>query len=347
MGAKTAPYTNRGEDPGSLLQKLATGPLHPVYLLFGEEGYLVDRAVKTVLGRIGGSGPGVRLRAGDDRLVDRLEQTLRTSPLFGGPPCAVVTDVESLSDAAQEEILALLLRDLGGHLLLVGATPDMRRRLYARCVREGWAFGFRRLPLVRIPAWLREEAAQRGHVLAAVAVERLTELVGTDLRAAAAEIEKISLYVGAGQPIGLDAVAAVVGAMRARSVLELAILIERRDLGPALALVRRLLDQGEPPVALAAFLASQLRRMLIVKSLASGPTAPAEIPARLGVPPWVADRIVSGARRYEAGTLERALAQVAALDFALKSSRLQPAVLFDSCLLELASGASPTQRVWN
>jgi len=337
MGPKTASYASRGEDPGSLLQKLASGPLLPVYLLFGEEGYLVERAAKTVLGRIGGSGPGVRLRAGEERLVDRLEQTLRTSPLFGGPPCAVVTDVESLSEAAQEEILALLLRDLGGHLLLVGASPDMRRRLYARCVREGWAFGFRRLPLARIPAWLREEAAQRGHVLAAGAVERLTELVGSDLRTAAAEIEKISLYVGAGQAIGVDAVAAVVGAMRARSVLELAILIERRDLGPALALVRRLLGQGEPPVALAAFLAAQIRRMLIVKSLASGPTAPAEIPARLGVPPWVADRIVSGARRYEAGTLGRALAQVAALDLALKSSRLPPAILIEACLLELAT----------
>jgi DNA polymerase-3 subunit delta len=344
MGAKTAPYANRGEDPGILLQKLASGPLLPVYLLFGEEGYLVERAVKTVLGRMGGTAPGVRLRAGDDRLVDRLEQTLRMSPLFGGQPCAMVTEVESLSDAAQEEILALLLRDLGGHLLLVGATPDMRRRLYSRCMREGWAFGFRRLPLARIPAWLREEAAQRGHVLAAGAVERLTELVGSDLRTAAAEIEKISLYVGAGQPIGLDAVAAVVGAMRARSVLELATLIERRDLGPALALVRRLLGQGEPPVALAAFLAAQVRRMLIVKSLASGPTAPAEIAGRLGVQPWLADRIMSGARRYEAVTLERALAQLAALDFALKSSRLPAVLLFESCLLELASGASPTQR---
>ena len=337
MGPKTSSYTNRGEDPGFLLQKLASDPLLPVYLLFGEEGYLVERAVKTVLGRIGGSGPGVRLRAGEERLVERLEQTLRTSPLFGGSPCAVVKDVESLSEAAQEEILALLLRDVGGHLLLVGATPDMRRRIYARCVREGWAFGFPRLPLARIPAWLREEAAQRGHVLAPGAVERLTELVGTDLRTAAAEIEKISLYVGAGQPIDPDAVAAVVGGMRARSVFELAILIERRDLGPALALVRRLLGQGEPPVALAAFLAGQIRRMLIVKSLASGPTAPAEIPARLGVPPWVADRIVSGARRYEAGTLGRALAQVAALDLALKSSRLPPAILIEACLLELAA----------
>jgi len=276
--------------------------------------------------------------AGDDRLVACVEQALRTKPLFGGRPCAVVKDVDSLPDAAQERILGLLPRgDPDGHLVLVGTSPDLRRRLYATCVRESWAFRFPRLPIARIPAWLRQEATERGHVFAAGAVEQLTELVGNDLRMAAAEIEKLSLYVGAGQAIGMDAVAAVVGAIRDRSVFELATLIERRDLGAALALVRRLLGQGEPPVALAAFLAGQLRRMLLAKSLAGSREAPAEMASRLGVPPWVADRIVSGAARYDERTLERAVIRAAELDSALKSSRLPPTVLLEVCLLELAS----------
>lgn len=343
MAAKSASYAKRGEDPATLLQKLARDPLLPVYLLFGEEGYLVERGLKTVLKRIGATEAGTRVRAGEDRLMERVEQALCTSPLFGGQPSAVVTDVDSLKDTDQEEMLALITKAPGGHLVLVGATPDMRRRLYAKCAREGWAFGFRRLSLAQIPTWFRQEATQRGHVLGAGAVEQLTELVGADLRAGAAEIEKLSLYVGEGQPIGVDAVAAVVGGMRARSVFELSTLIEQRDLGAALGLVRRLLTQGEPPVALAAFLAGQLRRMLVAKSLVASQAVPSDIASRLGVPPWVADRIVSGARRYQVGTLERAIARMAALDFALKSSRLPPAVLVESCLLELA----PSRPGWS
>jgi DNA polymerase-3 subunit delta len=316
-----------------------------VYLLFGEESYLVERALATVLERlaVAGKGLAVHVRSGDEHLVARVEEALRTRPLFGGRPVAIVHDVDVLPPAEQEGLLAALPGAEGGHLVCVGRAPDLRRRLFAACVREGWGFEFRRLPLGRLPAWLREEAARRGHDLGTDAAEMLVELVGGDLGACAGEIEKLSLYVGPKAPIRCDDVAAVVGASRLRSAFELSDFLQRREMGPALAIVRRVLQQGERPIGLAALLAGQLRRMLVARSLAAAGASPDEVARRLRLPPWVADRITQGARRYGPHELEAAAAGAADLDVSLKSSRRPAAILLEAFLLGLQPRGSATR----
>jgi DNA polymerase-3 subunit delta len=229
----------------------------------------------------------------------------------------------------------------------VGVAPDLRRRLFATCVREGWAFELQPLPLARVPAWLRQEANRRGHALALEAAQLLADLVGTNLRASVGEIEKLSLYVGDGRPIASDDVAAVVGANRTHSVFELADLVQRRDVGAAVDLLRRVLQQGERPIALAALLASQIRRLLVAKTLLVHGVPPPAIASRLGLPAWLGERLVEASRRYEQRELEAAAAAAAGLDMALKSSRLAPALLLETFLLGLRAperdGGGPTK----
>jgi len=221
---------------------------------------------------------------------------------------------------------------------LIGAAPDLRRRLYATCLRQGWGFEFRRLPSSRVPAWLREEAAARGHPLTSDAAQLLVELVGPDLRVAVNEMEKLSLYVGAGNPIDADAVSAVVGSLRTRSMLELADNLQRRSVGPAVALLSQLVAQGSQPIAIVAFMAGQIRRMTAARSLLRTGCSSEEVGRRLGMSSWVAERVCEGARRFESATLRSALAALAEMDLALKSSRLPAQAILESWLLDLRSG---------
>jgi DNA polymerase-3 subunit delta len=275
------------------------------------------------------------VRAGDDDLLPRVEEALRTGSLFGGAPVAVVFEADALDDDQQRGLLALIPEDGGAHLVLVATAPDMRRRLYATCARKDWAFEFRKLPPARMGAWLREEAARRGRTLVPEAGELLVDLVGTDLRMGANEIEKLSLYVPAGRPIDAAAVGSAVGSFRARSMLELADNLQRRNLGAAVALVRQLIVQGSQPIAIVAFLAGQIRRMLAATSLLHAGLAPDDVGRRLGVSSWVAGRLCEGARRYDAQTLRRALLNIGAVDVALKSSRLPPERVLESWVLGL------------
>lgn len=275
------------------------------------------------------------MRADDDDLVLRVEEALRTGSLFGGAPVAVVFDADALREEQQEALLALISEDSGAHLVLVATAPDMRRRLYATCLRSGWAFEFRRLPPVRVAAWLREEAAARGHALSPEAGELLVDLVGTDLRVGANEIEKLSLYVAAGKPIDAEAVSSVVGSLRARSMLELADNLQRRNLGAAVALVRQLVAQGSQPIAIVAFVGGQIRRMLATASLLRAGLSSDDIGRRLGVSSWVAGRLCEGARRYDTRALRSALLGIGAVDVTLKSSRVPAERILEGWVLDL------------
>ncbi len=288
-----------------------------------------------MLARLGGGPSLLRARPGEDGLIGRIEEALRSGSLFGGRPAVLLSSAEALSEEEQEGLLRILPTEAVAHLVLVGAAPDMRRRLFATCARRGWAFEFRRMTVGRIPAWLREEARARGHAFGGEAAERLVELTGPDLCTAVGEIEKLSLYVGEGQPIDASAVSAVVGSTRVRSLLELADHVQRHEVGRALAILRTLLTQGAQPIAIVAFLGGQLRRMLVAAELTTGGRSVSDVAQALGMPPWVAERIVDGARRYGVESLGAALRRLAAVDLKLKSSRVRPGPLLESFLLEL------------
>jgi len=127
-------------------------------------------------------------------------------------------------------------------------------------------------------------------------------------------------------------VRALVAAVRGHAVEELTDRLAARDLGGAARVLRELLDEGEPPVRLVAFLAANMRRSLHVVELEEQGLATDEIARRLGMPPWLVGKL-RGRRR--AADLERGLAVLRRLDLALKSSRATAAV-FDAALLELA-----------
>jgi DNA polymerase-3 subunit delta len=109
----------------------------------------------------------------------------------------------------------------------------------------------------------------------------------------------------------------------------------------ALGLMRRLLDQGEPAIAMVAFLAGQLRRMMVAKSLAAADCPPPELARRLGLPPWVGERIRDGARRYDSATLRQAITRLAALDVTLKSSRAPARAVLEAYVVALHTAAPP------
>jgi DNA polymerase-3 subunit delta len=330
-----AAAVHRGGDAAATLAALAHGEILPVYLLYGDEDYLVERARDGVLARLGARLSLLRARPGEDGLVGRVEDALRSGSLFGGKPAVLVSGAQDLSEAEQEGLLGILPTETVAHLVLVAGAPDMRRRLFATCARRGWAFEFPRLAMGRVPVWLRQEAQARGCALGTDAAELLVELTGPDLRAATGEIEKLSLYVGSGRPIDATVVAEVVGSRRARSMFELADHVQRREVSRALAVLRTLLEQGAEPVAIAAFLAGQLRRMIVAAELGGQKRPAGDVAQALGLPLWVAERINDGARRYGVQRLRATLRRLADVDVSLKSSRLDRGLLLESFVLGL------------
>lgn len=222
----------------------------------------------------------------------------------------------------------------GGTLVLVAGAADQRRRLFGACLRAGAGLAFSAVDGRAAQPWVVRLARERGHEIAPAAAHELVERSGSNLGVLDGELEKLSLHAGPRTRLDETHVRAMVAAARAHGVEELTDRLARRDRSGAARMLRQLLAEGEPPLRLIAFLASNLRRSLHVSELAETGLGPEQIGQRLNMPAWLVSKTLG---RGKAKDLTRALMVLRRVDLELKSARAAEAVL-DAALLEIASG---------
>ena len=325
--------------PEATLRSLEEGPLASCVWLGGEEEFLLERALAILRRRHGAAHAAMHWRTlwGDDeeRRFDEALARLSAGSLFGEPCGFVVRRAETLSATMEERIIALLphLEAQRGVVVLVARTTDQRKRLAATLSRQGALFLFPRLSDAgRARAWVDRMARERGVAITPAAAELLVERVGTDLARLDSEVEKAALRAGAVRRVEVETVQETTADTAAGAVETLTECLDRHDLAGALRVLLRLLDAGEPPVRIAAFLAATLRRRLHVAELRERGLDDEQVAQHLGMPAWLVRK--QGSARH-AAPLEQALAELRALDAALKSSR-PTAACFDATLLRIA-----------
>jgi DNA polymerase-3 subunit delta len=298
----------------------------------------VERSLRILRGRLlpGGRGTWRTLWGDQDaQHVRGALEDLASPSLFGGAQVLVVRHADLLREDEQAAVLlALPSLGEGGSLIMVATAADQRRKLMATSLRAGAAHGFPALDARTAPPWVVRLARERGHEIAPAAAQELVERSGPDLAVLDGEIEKLSLHLGPRTRIDVAHVRELVVAVRGHRVDELTDRLARRDRAGAARLLRQLLAEGEPPLRLIAFLASNLRRALHVSELAETGLGPEDIAQRLRMPAWLVGKTMG---RGKAKSLRHALFVLRRVDLELKSARAGDAVL-DAALLEIAAG---------
>jgi DNA polymerase-3 subunit delta len=187
-----------------------------------------------------------------------------------------------------------------------------------------------------IAGWVTRRARARGVRLDRGVAETLATLVGGDLRRLDAELAKLALYCGA-QPVREADVRRLVAPAEANVFALLDGVADGRP-GPALAALRRLLQQGQAVEALLPQLIALVRRLLVAHELtAEGRSLAAEGPD-LGLTsnPRALEKLARQASRYQRADFERAYGLLLACDRAIKTGEDEPEVAVELLVAELA-----------
>jgi DNA polymerase-3 subunit delta len=242
--------------------------------------------------------------------------TCQTLPMMGTYRMVLVRD---LASTPADELAALIpyLEAPSPSTVLFAITSklDKRLKLYALAGKKGW---LHTLEAPRNPEpWIRGEAQARGVRLSPQAVSRLAEAVGADLSRLALCIDQLALYAGE-RPVTADDVDDLVADTRERTVFELTDAIGAADLPRALGAVASLADQRQSAIGVLVMLARHLRQLLLCHAARAEGLGRPQLPSRIGVPPFVVDKLLVQARRYPPAALARATELVATADWALK-----------------------------
>ena len=317
-----------------VLQELEAGRTRPVYVLVGPERWRTDRAVaairKVALDEASAAW-NLELFAGKDGKAMKILAAAKTPPMMGRGRLVLVRDADAL-DPAEQDALAPYLEDPNPTttLVLLADKLDGRRKLAAAARKSGALLEAPPVPERALPTWAMRLARSRGHDLDGAAAAALVESCEADLYLLDDALQRLALYVGDGRPITAAAVDACIAPLRSGNVFELVDALGRRQAPRALALLGQLLDAREPGLRILWWMARHVRQLVVARE-----TQGRDLPSRLGVPPFVADKLSQQARGFPAGTLERALDVLAATDLELKGAKRTERLILEEAVLRL------------
>ncbi len=329
----------------------------PVYVLFGEDEFRKDAAVRDLVDAAADPSTrdfNVETRRGGELAPETLDALLATPPMMADRRVMVIRDVDKLKKDARAVLERYLARPATDLMLLLVAPAGAK--LEKALTSRGTPIEFEPLTGDRLPRWVAYHTEHvLGRTITPEATALLIEAVGPDLTQLALELEKLASY--AAETIDEGAVSAVVGIRRGESLGDLLDAVAARDAAAALALLPGVLQQPKTTaVSIVMNLTTQTLALAYGVAARDRGTPPRALfneymsllretgafPGR----PWgeAVNAWTKHTDRWSAAELDAALEALLITDAALKETRLSsPEQLLATLVLRLCS-SDPSRR---
>jgi len=320
----------------------------PLYLITGEEDWLVQTAAKMIeeVGLDGGL-PEFNLSrySSADGQVEAALSTAATLPMMGARRVVTLR----LGGTIDEASSALLLEYLGQVvpttvLILVAPKVDARQKVIKSVKKQGVFLSFGGMKARDAVSWLVGEAQSKAYGIDYDAATLLVDEVGTDLRTLSTNLEKLVAFVGEERSIRRGDVLEAVDRTREEVIWDLTDAVGAGNWQKALLTLRGLLVSGQSPILLVAMLARHTRQLWTVKSMLSQGETPDSVAKKAKIHPFVAKKLAGQAGRFEVSRLRDSMVQFFEADRALKSSRLDGGTIVETLVLDLCGVKSVDRR---
>lgn len=345
-----------------LLNSLKRGVVNQVYLFYGEETYLREQAVARFKeycfpGRA--QDLNFDLIDGESTSPADIVARAETLPFFAEKRLVVVknpTFFKAAKKAGKEDsaegeetagpvkeaaLLEYFNNPLDSTCLIftTGDPVDKRKRLFKAVKKAGRVVEFTFLSRSELTRWLAQRARAAGRKFAPGAAETLLDAVGTSLQRLSVELEKLINYTTGQEVITPAEVRRVCPPGLEENIFAVVDAVGNKKCGEALAAIKEMLAAKEPPFRLLAMVARQFRLLLQVKDLLERGCPAGEIPARLKIHPYVAQKVAAQCKNFSRESLTGAFQLLLELDEAVKTGRQEFYPALEIFLLKLCAGS--------
>ncbi len=333
------PGSGRGRGSRELWPELERGEPGLLYGVFGEEDFLVQQVVaRFEASPAFADNPSLNIERfhAEQTTPARVLESALTMPFLGRRRLVICLETHLFKAAQLAQFLDYLERPaVSTCLVFAGAKLDRRGKFAKRLEKHGKVQIIKKLYPQQLPAWLASRARLREKRLDPKAAAQLAELAGLGLGALDSEIEKLSLYVGRRETIGLEDVQAVTGGGRLYSIFDFTDALAAGRLDRALSAWDQLYALGEPAVRVVAMITRLWRQLLQVRRLLDQGGGEGQVQRALRIPPAATRTLLQRARRERAESLSESLARVLEADVALKSSPGSDRVIMERLIMDL------------
>lgn len=308
----------------TLNQDIKERSFRPVYLLYGEETFLVNsyknRLKEAVLG-----DDTMNFSRYEGKGIDVIEliRQADTMPFFAEKRLILVEDSGFFK--ASSEALASYLPSMPDTTCIVFAESqvDKRNKLYKMVKELGYAAEMQRQDTAQLARWAGGILAREGRKITGRTMELFLSMTGDDMENIRMELEKIISYTMGKEVITDDDVKAVCTVQVTNRIFDMVSAIVNRQTRKAMDLYEDLLTLKEPPMRILFLIARQFNQILQVKELMAKGMDKGSIASRLKMQPFVVGKTMPQARQFSREQILECVRLCVEAEEAVKSGRLQ------------------------
>ena len=310
--------------------KQMTGTIHPVYILAGEEQFLLDEALDKLEKALSIDTLNRESMHLPEAAVDSIIMAMQTMPFFSDRRLVIVRDAQKLKASETEKLTTFIAHPSASTCLVLlwndripkDAKKDVKKiALFAAAERSGAVVDFKPLYERELPSWIQQRCALLGKRMDSEAAMHLMSESGPGLLDLAGEIEKLALYVGNNTKITARDVEEAGGHTRQSDLNSFSEALESRDTELSLRTAENLLRDGEPVLKILAAVYHVIRRLLMAKSLLEQKNSSRqEIQQELHLHPFFGRNFFNHCALFHRYNLEKGLLLIRSADAELKLS---------------------------
>ncbi len=334
---KTSPTYNE------LRAEIRQGNYRNLYVLAGEEEFLKDRLVEALTGFLvePSARPVDRLAlTGETLEFNKLKAELQTPAFLSRAKLLIVRQsgwfAGQAKKVAAEDLIELFdqLKEFTCLVFLEEKVDKRQKKLVDAIRRAGVLAEFSRQSPRMLAAWIDGECKRKGLAIEPAAAESLIDRTEASMQQIWQELGKLFLYTAATgmKNVTYDLIDFISLPDLTGTVFAMTDALAAGQAGQALLLTDNLISQRQPVQLILFMLARHLRQLICAAELQNQ----AAIGQALQVPPFVASRLASQARRLLPNQLEKLYNACFTTDTMIKSGQISDRLGLETLLVESA-----------
>ncbi len=333
----------------SFVKEIEKNRIHPLYLLYGKEDFLikdsVDKIVSTLLTE--------EEKDFNYSIYDMKEVPIQvaveegeTLPFFGErrviflKNCYFLTTVKEkekvehdlstfekyIQSPAEETVMIVSV----GHEKL-----DERKKIVKQLKKNGVFLEANAFQEKELRQWIDNFERETSLQLEEKAKNKLVQLTGRNMMTLTSELNKLSLYGEEGGVITEADIEELVPRTLEDNIFELVDSVVRGKAERAMDIFYDLIKQKEEPIKIVALLARQFRIILQASYLHKKGYTQKQIASQIKVHPYAVKMALAQGKRFDERQLTNILQTLATVDYDMKTGKMEKQLRLELCLLEL------------
>jgi len=326
--------------PEDFERSVSKGEFAPLYFVYGEDEFLVNRAVQRLVDKAVSDDFkdfNFTVYYGKECRADQIIENALTLPMFSERRVILVKRAEELNAEALEQLIPYIHSPSPQSCVIFQAAKiDQRRKFFLELKKTDKLIEYKKLKDDQLPRFVQAEVELAGKKIEAAAVDMLVYYTGNSLRELVAQIEKLAVYCGKRSVITVDDVRSMASDTKIDTAFEFADALGNRDLDRAVRQMQTIVRDADALFPLVGALARHFRQLTLIKELMDRKVQPDEISRRVKINPYFLKGMQQQAKRFKMDEYRKIFTLLHEIDVGLKSGgrgeTLLEMLIYEICL---------------